>query len=341
MNERYIGCSSKFKCLKKAVFILLVIFLKIADIAAQDPVFTQFFNDPLQVSPAFAGTTFAPKIHLNSRLQWPSAGFAYNTLSLSYDQFFHKRKLGVGGFIQQDNAGAGILNTLILQGMVAYRLEINSGHYLKMGLSFGMIQRRLNWEKLIFSDQIDAVKGYLEELGTLETKPEALTVFKPDLSAGLMYYSEHFYLGYSLHHANGPDVSFSNTQESFSNGLPLRHHLIAGGQIWLDHHTYLSPAVLFSSQAKINQVNFQLLGNIGTIYAGIGYRYWVGHPDAVLTGIGVQYGMFKIGYSYDLTVSGLNDSTGGSHELSFVINFDKSEFFRPPFRYSDCFEAFR
>lgn len=341
MNEQNIVCGFKIKCLRKAVFISLVLLFNTVNAFAQDPVFTQFFNDPLQVSPAFAGTTFAPKIHLNSRLQWPSVGFAYNTLSLSYDQFFHKRKLGLGAFIQQDNAGAGILNTLMVQGMVAYRLEITYGHYLKMGLSFGMIQRRLNWEKLIFSDQIDAVKGYLEELGSLETKPEALTVFKPDLSIGLMYYSEHLYLGYSLHHANGPDVSFTNTQEAFSNGLPVRHHLIVGGQIWVNHHTYLSPAVLFSSQAKINQVNFQLLGNIGTVYAGIGYRYWVGHPDAVLTGIGVQYGMFKIGYSYDLTVSGLNDSTGGSHEVSFVINFDKSEFFRPPFRYSDCFEAFR
>ncbi len=307
----------------------------------QDPVFTQFYHNPLQISPALAGTTFAPKIHLNSRIQWPSAGFAYNTFSLSYDQFLHRNRIGVGAFVQQDNAGAGILNTLNLEVVIAYRLEITKGHYLKLGLSLGMIQRRLNWEKLIFSDQIDAVKGYLPELSSLEVKPEVLTVFRPDLRAGLMYYSELVYVGYSIHHANTPDVGFTESQETYTAGLPVRHHLIAGTQINLGNRYFLSPAILFSGQGKINQLNFQLLGNIGTIYAGIGYRYWFEHPDAVLTSIGVQYGMFRIAYSYDLTISGLAQNTGGSHELGVVINFDKSTLFKPPFRYSDCFEAFR
>jgi len=308
---------------------------------AQDPVFTQFYHNPLQISPAFTGTTFAPKIHLNSRVQWPQAGFAYNTFSISYDQFLHKNKIGVGAFVQQDNAGAGILNTLSLEGMIAYRLEVKHGHYIKLGLSLGLIQKRLNWEKLIFSDQIDALKGYMEDLTTLETRPDALTMYRPDLGAGLMYYSEYIYFGYSIHHGNNPGISFNEQNESFSGGLPLRHHLIAGAQIRLSNRSFLSPAVLFSGQSKINQMNFQVLGNIGTVYAGIGYRYWYGHPDAVLTTVGVQYEMFKIGYSYDLTVSALGYNTGGSHEVSFLINFDKSVLFRPPYRYSDCFEAFR
>lgn len=308
---------------------------------AQDPVFTQYYNNPLQISPAFTGTTFAPKLHLNSRVQWPNTGFAYNTYNFSYDQFLNKYRIGIGTILQQDNAGSGILKTFSLQGMISYRLQINRGHFLKMGLSLGLIQRRLNWEKLIFSDQIDAIRGYLEDLVTQETRPEDLSVFSPDLGAGLMYYSEYIFVGYSIHHGNNPGAGFSENRETFSGALPLRHHLMAGGEIRFGNHSFISPTILFSHQAKINQLNFQVLGNIGTVYAGIGYRYWVGHPDAVLATAGVQYGMFRIGYSYDLTVSRLGTNSGGSHEVSFVINFDKSVLFKPPFRYSDCFEAFR
>jgi len=36
----------------------------------------------------------------------------------------------------------------------------------------------------------------------------------------------------------------------------------------------------------------------------------------------LQRGLFKFGYSYDITVSALSNSTGGSHELSLGFQFE-------------------
>jgi hypothetical protein len=44
--------------------------------------------------------------------------------------------------------------------------------------------------------------------------------------------------------------------------------------------------------------------------------------DSFIALIGLQRGMFKFGYSYDVTVSSLSNSTGGSHELSLGLQFE-------------------
>ena len=37
--------------------------------------------------------------------------------------------------------------------------------------------------------------------------------------------------------------------------------------------------------------------------------------------VGMEIGLIKIGYSYDVTVSSLSMATSGSHEISLQINF--------------------
>jgi len=38
--------------------------------------------------------------------------------------------------------------------------------------------------------------------------------------------------------------------------------------------------------------------------------------------VGLQVSMFKVGYSYDLTISKLTNATGGAHEVSFALQFN-------------------
>jgi hypothetical protein len=44
--------------------------------------------------------------------------------------------------------------------------------------------------------------------------------------------------------------------------------------------------------------------------------------DSFIALVGIQKGIFKFGYSYDVTVSKLSNSTGGSHELSLGLQFE-------------------
>ena len=60
--------------------------------------------------------------------------------------------------------------------------------------------------------------------------------------------------------------------------------------------------------------------------------------------IGYRYGILKIGYSYDVTISELAASApGGTHEVSVVINVGDSKRLnrkKRESRYSNCFKMF-
>jgi hypothetical protein len=57
------------------------------------------------------------------------------------------------------------------------------------------------------------------------------------------------------------------------------------------------------------------------MYFGLGYRNVINNSDAVIGYLGVKKGKFRIGYSYDYTISQLANKTGGTHELSFTFNW--------------------
>jgi len=325
----------------------MIFFVEQGELRAQDPVFSQFNMAPTQFNPAFAGNTYAPLIHLNSRVQWPSIDLAYNTFALSYDQFFSRYNSGVGFTILNDNAGNGILNTLKIEALYAYALEFKNDHYLKMGLGFGLVQKRLNWEKLIFPDQIDPALGILGlDLISEDLKPENTSIFYPDLSVGLLYYSPVFYAGLSLRHVNSPNEYLLEYGKDAQVGVANLYMFQSGAQIPISSFYYgqkinLAPGILYAQQAGLKQLHINTILDMGMIYAGIGFRYAFENPDAIITSFGFKSGMYKIAYSYDLTVSGLSLGSGGSHELGFIINFDHSEWFEKPGKYSDCFEVFR
>ncbi|MDR2847728.1 MAG: type IX secretion system membrane protein PorP/SprF, partial [Bacteroidales bacterium] len=39
--------------------------------------------------------------------------------------------------------------------------------------------------------------------------------------------------------------------------------------------------------------------------------------------VGLAYGNFTVGYSYDFTISSLGPATGGSHEITLSISFNE------------------
>lgn len=335
---------------KSIVFGIIAFLYLVSGLYSQDPVYTQYYQAPLQINPAFAGNTYAPVIHLNSRVEWPAINFAYNTYSFSVDRFYNKYNIGAGVNFMMDNSGNGIYKRFRMEGIFSYKLKIAEGSNLKMGLSIAWGNNNLDWEKLVFGDMIDPASGFTlpdgSTLPTRETRPENLTVNYADLSAGLLYNTEMFYVGVAVKHANSPKNFYFSTQDNVNKGLPVRFSVQLGGEIDITYDNvylkrYYAPSILYVSQSGLNQLVFNNFIDLGLIFAGIGYRHDFSNSDAVLFSVGVSKEMFKIGYSFDYTVSKLSISSGGSHEIGVTINFDKSTLFEKPYRYSDCFNMYR
>lgn len=333
--------------MKKIIFLLPLCLLFVCDLFGQDPIYSQYYAAPIQLNPAFAGNTVGPHISLNYRNQWPSIG-AYKTYSVAYSQFVPSLNSGFGLMILTDDAGDGLLKTNKASAVYSYKVQVNRDFNLKFGTEVGLVQTRLDWNSLQFLDQIDDELGFLSPGGTPfpteEVAPDNNTVTYFDISAGLLAYSKMFYGGITVKHLNTPNESFLGINDNLNTGRPLRLTLHAGMEIEMPYGSrflptsYISPSIMFVKQGDFGQINAGSLVKIGNIFGGAFYRHTFSNSDAVIFTAGVEQGAFKIGYSYDLTVSSLGQGrTGGSHEVSVIINMDD------PNRkdYNDCLNLFR
>ena len=331
-------------------FLSVLLLLITASVSAQDPVFSQFFAAPLNINPAFAGVTYAPRLSLSYRNQWPSWPNAYRSYSATYEQPIEALNSGLGVFVLADDAGNGIYQTNAFNFIYSYQVRASEDLFLKLGFEGGLHQTRLDWEKLVFEDQLDPRIGLEEGTFSSETPPERFTQTNFDLGTGLLIYHTNYYGGISLKHINRADESWLNLNENLNLGRPMRLTLHAGAEFNVNAGnnrlgaTFISPNILYMRQGPFTQLQLGTYAGYESVFGGLWYRHTVENADAVIGLVGVRYGVLRIAYSYDVTVSGLSlAATGGAHEISVSISLEDSRIIkdkRRRNRNNNCFKMF-
>lgn len=295
-------------------FLILVFIGLSGTVLAQDPEFTQFYANPLYLNPAFAGSTRCPRISLNYRNEWPALSGTFVTYTASYDQHVEALGGGLGLLVLNDKAGETTLTTSNISGMYSYQLNVTREFSIRFGMQGTYIQKKLDWDKLTFGDQIDARYGFIYE--TQEIRPNTNKNFW-DFSAGILGYSSRYYGGIAVNHLTEPEEFYIKAVNG--SRLPMKITVHAGAIIPIagsrDGSTYVSPNFIYQKQRDFNQYNIGFYISKAPLVAGLWYR----GGDAFIALIGLQQGIFKFGYSYDVTVSKLYNVSAGSHELSLGL----------------------
>jgi type IX secretion system PorP/SprF family membrane protein len=254
---------------------------------------------------------------MNYRNQWPALTGTFVTTSASYDQHVDGLNGGLGLLVTHDQAGKGTLNTTAVSGIYSYQQAISRKFSVKVGFQATYFQKSLDWSKLTFGDQIDPRRGFIYNTNDV---PRGGQVGNADFSAGVLGYSDVFFVGFAAHHITQPNESLIVGESK----LPMKLTGHAGAAIPIgmkgkygDARTRISPNVLYQQQAAFRQLNLGLYVDHGPITAGVWYRT----RDAFIALIGFQTEKFKFGYSYDVTTSRLTTSTAGSHEISMQFQF--------------------
>lgn len=331
---------------KTKIFILFVLTCFFAELHSQDPLFSQFYSNPLELNPALAGVSGGTRVGLNYRNQWSNLNAQYVTYAIGADHFFADYNSGVGVSLLIDNAALGIIRTINAELTYAYELKTLWDNKVRLGFQAGIISANLDYDKLIFYDAIDPEFGPISPGGipypTGEIPPDFTKVTRIDAGAGILYLSKKFYAGLSLKHLARPDISFYNPVNT-KRGLPIRTVLHAGYQIDIADAAYgkksalsIIPNILIARQANTGQVVVGSLVQFSVLNAGVYYRHAFKNPDAIIGTIGFEFDNFKAGYSYDATISKLSFSTGGTHEIFISASFNQE----PESKY-DCRKIFR
>lgn len=281
-----------------AIAVLALLFVSELSHAQQDPQFTMNMFNRLYANAGYAGSNngiCATAIH---RQQW--VGFAGRPQStmLNVDATVKALHGGVGLSVLYDVLGAQTNGGVKLS--YAFRLALGPGT-LGIGVEGGVLFNTLD------GSQLDPIQ---------EGDPNIINGnsggVAPDLGFGIYYHTDKLYAGISANHLIGPTLEFEEGG-TVSEFTIARHYYAMAGYTWDINPTWaLNPSVFLKTDAASTQfdINLRALWK-NMVWAGVSYRI----DDAVGIMAGFQYKDFRVGYAYDITTSGLNNFSSGSHEV--------------------------
>jgi type IX secretion system PorP/SprF family membrane protein len=287
---------------------------------AQDPLFSQFYANPIYTNPAFAGSSGNIRINMIARDQYSALRNNYRTAAASVDAQVNSLNGGIGAMATMDVSGDGFLTTSTFSAIYAYSVPLSRKVTMRAGIQASYYQRVYDFNQFKFGDQIDDQLGFV--FPTAENRGSE-RIKLPNFGAGMLIYGKTLYGGLAIHNLTEPNQSFYNkTSSNEEFKLPRRYTLNAGANIYLTKARYeeqniiLSPNLLYLQQRNFNQLNLGFYVKKQSLTAGLWYRQTSKNSDAVILLVGLKFPKFRIGYSYDITISDARTATQGSHELS-------------------------
>jgi type IX secretion system PorP/SprF family membrane protein len=314
---------------KRFFFIIYVLFTGFCEIQAQDPQFSQFYSANLYLAPSFAGSTEGGRVAIIYRNQWPGIENQFNTYNLAIDHYFPKYHSGLGAYILRDAAGSGKMVATNFYLQYSYTFKITHVLHAKPGLQVGYIHRGLDYNKLIFGDQLSFLGN--KPISNEQLRTDKIGLF--DYAASVLFYIEKIWMGVCVDHLPFPNESLLGAE----NTSPLKISVFGGARLvtrkrlLLKEQDYISFSYLYKLQGPYQQFDIGLYYDRYPMQLGIWYRglpiiknpFESLNQDALITKIGVFWQNLSFGYSYDFTFSKLRSYAGGAHEISLVFLFNQ------------------
>jgi type IX secretion system PorP/SprF family membrane protein len=317
--------------MKSIKYSLLVVILSILtiDVMAQDHMYSQFFNSPVYLNPALNGQ-FQGDLRMNLiyRNQYSSVPGSLSYISASIDYNVPQFGGGIGLLVTRSNEGVAYLTKNNIAGIYSYSVG-SEDYVLSFGLQAGVTNRSIDFNKLVFSDQLDPRLGYIPGSVTSADQPAFNNKFYFDAGAGVNLTLKNFNLGGAMQHINRPNESLTGVPAT----LPIRTTLHASFKYNLsrddnmddEDRSYIIPSVVFYKQAQAQSISAGMQYKRRSINAGVWYRNGgAGGPSAIV--ISFIFDLFinkeggekvRFGVSHDVPSGGLNyGNTSGTTEGS-------------------------
>jgi type IX secretion system PorP/SprF family membrane protein len=295
--------------MKKLFTSLFIVIVSLTANAQQDVLLSQYMFNHLAINPGYAGNKNYMMATLVHRKQWVGWEGAPETSVASFHGRLYGKKLGIGATVMHDHIGVTSRNDVTAH--FAYQLQIN--HYVQLGLGLqgGFSHFTYKNSDLLYWETNDRV-----------FEQNTQTSLHPNFGTGAFLYSRKFYAGISVPHIlNYVSENGNNIGGNIINTNQVRHYFMETGcAIEVNSDFVLKPSVLVKYvkgapvQADIN-MNVLLAS---TIWIGGSYR----SDAASVAMLELQLTpKLRVGYSYDFTMSHLNNYSSGSHEIMIGYDF--------------------
>ncbi|WGH75581.1 type IX secretion system membrane protein PorP/SprF [Tenacibaculum tangerinum] len=281
--------------------------------AQQDPQYTQYMYNTMNVNPAYAGSRGHTVITALGRMQWVGFEGAPNTQNLTYDTPLGYSGLGLGINLMNDEIGPS--SEIYLDANVSYTIQTGYEGNLAFGLRLGGRLLNIDWSKGTSKD---------DEIGFQDN----INRFLPTVGAGIFYYQPKWYVGLSV-----PNILRMEHYDAETPGevaVERMHFFLISGYVFdINEDLKFKPAVLVKGVSGA-PVSLDVSGNLlfnEKFRVGASWRW----DDSISALLGFQVNdSFLIGYSYDLTTSNYNVTNSGTHEIMLRYDVLKEIKYRSP-----------
>jgi type IX secretion system PorP/SprF family membrane protein len=284
--------------------------------AQQDRSYSMYMFNMLEINPAYAGSREQISLSGIYRHQWAGFDGAPRIMTFSGHAPLANKNIALGASFTNDRIGPSNMNELTLD--YAYRIPMGSGK-LSLGLRTSIRNYNVEYSELDVNDPDDQAFNYDNQ-----------TLWRPNFGAGVFYYADRFYAGFSVPHIINNSLNenweTAGTQEVARES---RHYLLNGGVV-----IPLADKVDFKPSTLIKYVpNTPLQADVNAsflffekLWIGASYRTSVAseyQDRAAVLGM-VEYYFaknFRAGYAYDYSLAELQDHTSGTHEIMIGYEF--------------------
>jgi len=290
--------------MKKIILSLFgFIFLMTGSVQAQQvPHYTQYMYNMNILNPAYAGSKGAEIISFGTlyRSQWYDEPGAPKTFTANVHGAINKNN-GLGLSFINDEYGAVSQNTVTVD--YSHTLDLGNSK-LAFGLKAGVNLLDVGLMDLYVVDPNDPLFS------------QNISDSQLNIGAGVFYYTEHFYLSFSI-----PNF----LQNSYNGGegyeaVDEMHMFLAGGYVFnIGDNFKLKPHfLLFNDSGQPIQADL----NLNMLFAerfevGISHRL----QDAISGMFNIKlFNGLRVGYAYDRHISDVRFYSSASHE--FFLNYD-------------------
>jgi len=286
----------------KNLILLFLMQFALNAFAQQDPLYSQYMNNPFVINPAYAGFTNNLSTAVSYRQQWAGLEGSPKTLNAyGHVSLFHNR-MGTGLMISSDQIGSNTVTEV--SGSYSYRIQLDNKRTLSFGLQAGAANYVVDNSKVNTADPGDPLfEGSTSEI-------------KPSFGAGMIYSTDLLFLGFSVPRM----LKSTATDDGVTSTLYTQHYYIVSSCL-----LFLTNRLRFKPSALVRFVS----GASPSVDLNASVILYENYQAGILTRNFNTYGLFlqgifknsfRLGYVFEVPTGnsvGVNFTT---HEITIGFN---------------------
>ncbi|MGY8942151.1 MAG: PorP/SprF family type IX secretion system membrane protein [Flavobacteriales bacterium] len=276
---------------------------------------SQFMTNPYLSNPAIAGTLVETPVTMTYRNQWAGFEGAPTTYTLSGHTAL-PNNIGVGAIVYSDNTGGAIKQSGVeLTG--SYTIDLNNYDAVSFGLSVMANQWSFDNSSLDVWDVEDPALQWGMEQST-----------SVDAHFGMMVFGDAYAFGFAIPNLIQSSTGLeTSTMAIGQDNQNARHYRFMGHYSYdvNDEFTLEPSAIVRLTERTPAQLDIYVRGWYAKMaWIALGFRT----NDAMIVGVGGEYGPVGLSYSYDITGTNAQYLSPHSHELTLTYFVPRSSGFR-------------